>query len=266
MIISVVSPYNKRVGNTVTAILLAMGLGGLKRKVLLSHVLSKSNSFHRYLGLKHHEDKTTTPAQLVKLMREGAIVPSEIGDYCKLFDDYVDVFTNNADNFSDTDMTTLLNFLLVSPIPHEYTIFDIDDDLSNPTVQSVLNKSEIIILNVAPDFVALDNIVSNKSDLSKVLKNKKVILNCSQYNPLAMKTLKGVSSYLGFKTSCCSVRDNSWIKWACNNGVLLDVYRQGRKNDTTVIDIYKDISNLTNVVTKTKIIVNKEKRGVDSGK
>ena len=75
MVVAVISPHTHNNGNTMTSILTALGLAELKKTVLLTHTCARSDAFYQYLGLNSYEDKTSTPTQLVKLMREGAIKP-----------------------------------------------------------------------------------------------------------------------------------------------------------------------------------------------
>lgn len=261
MIISVVSPHTSRNGNTVSSILLAHGLADLKRKILLTHIKPQSPAFEHYLGLKAYEDKTTTPTQLVKLMREGAIKTEEIGDYCKSVVDYLDVFTNNATNFAKEDMATLLNFLVTSKTDYEYLVFDIDTDAEDEAAQMVINNSNIIILNVSASFLELDMFNAQKEKIARLCKGKKVILLCSAYDPKACK-LKEIPKVLGVNTSCYTIRHNSWVKWACNNGKLSYLYKQGKSKDVDVIEIYKDVTSLANAVSKAKISIRKQAKGV----
>ena len=104
MIVAVMSPQTEGNGNTITSIFLALGLATSNKKVLLKHTNPNSGSFYKYLGLEQYEDKTTTPTQLVKLLRQGAIQPEEITDYCKHAFDGLDVFTTKQTSFTDKDM------------------------------------------------------------------------------------------------------------------------------------------------------------------
>lgn len=261
MIISVISPHTKNNGNTVSSILLAHGVAELKRKTLLTHIKPQSNAFEHYLGLKEFEDKTSTPTQLVKLMREGAIKPDEIGDYCKNIVDFLDVFTNNNTNFSSDDMQTLLEFLLESDISYEYLLFDIDSDTDDETTQIVLRKSDIIVLNVTASFLELDKFNEERENIMRMCKGKKVILMCSAYDPKACK-LKDITKHLEINTTCNPIRHNSWVKWGCNNGRLSHVFKQGKIKDHDVLEVYKDVMSLTSAVSKAKVAVAKKGKGV----
>lgn len=260
MIISVISPHAKRNGNTVSSILLSLGLGELKRKVLLTHVKPQSSAFEYYLGLKAYEDKTSTPTQLVKLMREGAIQPEEIGDYCKVINDYVDVFTNNATNFSEKDMSTLLSFLIGSSVNYEYVVIDVDQNIDHETTKKVLNKSDIVILNVSPSFHELEEFKAMEEKIKKLTAGKKVLLLTSMYDSKACK-LKEIPKVIGVKTTSYMIRENSWIKYGCNYGKINYVFEQSKAKDPDVIEIARDVAALTTAISKAKIAIAKQKKG-----
>jgi hypothetical protein len=262
MIISVVSPHTVRNGNTVSSILLAFGLGDLKRKVLLTHTSPQSYAFDQYLGLQNFEDKTSTPTQLVKLMREGAVKPEEIGDYCKLFEDFVFVFTNKETNFSQHDMNNLADFILTSSMPYEYIVFDIDEKTDSQTAEMVLAKSDLIILNLSDSSLELEMFNQQKDKIIKMCKGKKVILLCSAYDSRALKSTKELTKKIGVDTVCHTIRYNSWVKWACNGGKLAYLFKQGKTKDSDVIEIYKDSTSLASAVSKTKISIGKAAKGV----
>lgn len=261
MIVSVISPGLRRTGNSVLSILLGFALTELKRNILLTHLRPQSPSFYHYLGLKTFEDKTTTPSQLVKLMREEAIRPEEIGDYCKHFEDYLYIFTNNESNFDDRDMSTLLDFLLGGNMPYEYMLFDIDQGLDHPTTEKLLQKSHMVIFNLPPNLSDLDVFLSYKDRLLKLCKGKKILLVCNQYDHRIIK-LKAMAKYLNFDTNIYVVRYNPWVAWACNHGKLHYFYLQGKLKNPSGLEVYKDMSVLASVVAKAKITLSKTKGGV----
>lgn len=259
MIISVISPHTNKNGNTVSSILLALGLGELKRKVLLTHVKPQSPAFKLYLGLKAYEDKTTTPTQLVKLMREGAIQPEEIGDYCKVIDDYVDVFTNDQSNFSEDDMASLLSYLLKSSLNYEYVVIDVDETTDKAVTQKVIANSDIVIINLSPSVIDLDEFNNQKEKIMKLTAGKKVILLTSIYDAKACK-LKDIARFIDVKTNILMIRYNSWIKYGCNFGKLVFVYKQSKQKDPAVIEISKDVASLVSAVSKAKISISRRRK------
>lgn len=259
MIISVVSPHAHNNGVTTSSMLTAMGLSDLKRKVFLTHVSPQSRAFELYLGLKAYEDKTSTPTQLVKLMREGAIKTEEIGDYCKAINDYLDVFTNNSTNFSAEDMGALAKFLLTSETNYDYMVFDVDTDVRGKEAQFVIGKSDLIILNVSNSYLEASNFVENKEAIMKMCAGKKVLILCSAYDAKVGK-LKDLGKQLGVDTSIYVIRRNSWVRWACNSGRLDYLFSQGRAKDPDVYEIYRDAYSLASTIAKIKIAINKGRK------
>lgn len=249
----------KNSGNTTASLLLAHALADLKRHVFLTHISPQSSAFETYLGLADYEDKTTTPSQLVKLMREGAIQVSDIGDYCKNDVDFLHIFTNNKINFSQDDMHTLIGFIINSAeSQYEYKVFDIDTDLTNPTAEYVLKHSDIIILNLNTSIYQLNRYKEMEQQLAKLFAGKKIILLVNQYITKVMK-LKDVSKHLGIKVAPYSIRFNPWVQWSCNRGKLSYMYQQGKLKDGDVIDIFRDVTVLANGVAKAKVAILKQR-------
>lgn len=260
MIISVLSPHAYNSGNTVTSILTGLGLSELKRRIFLSHLSPQSPAMERYLGVTSFEDKTSTPSQLVKLMREGAIKAEDIGDYCKQVNDFLDVFTNTATNFSSQDMSTLVDYLVTSETPYEYLVFDVDVSTDTDSAQLVIRKSDIVILNLTQSFVELDRFKEERENILKLCKGKKVIMVCSMFDAKVGKS-KEIIKYLGEKTSIFPIRFNTWVRWGCNNGKLPYMFLQGKTKDPDVIEIFRDSIALTSAISKAKIAIGRKKAG-----
>lgn len=260
MIISVITPHMSNSGNTTTALLLAHALADLKRNVFFTHIQPKSTALEHYLGLLDFEDKTSTPTQLVKLMREGAIKVEDIGDFCKNDVEFLHIFTNTKDNFLQDDMHTLVEYITNAPdSQYEYLVFDIDSDTDNPTAQLILKKSDIIVLNLSASTYQLDQFKGMEQKLVKLFNGKKLITVVNQYDQRAMK-LKEVTKYLGAKTSPYTIRYNSWVQWACNRGKLSYMYLQGKSKDGDVVDIFRDITSIASGVAKAKVAILKQRQ------
>ena len=183
MLVAVLSPHAHGNGNTVSSILLALGLGNMKKKVLLTHTDNVSESFNLYLGLQQFEDKTSTPTQMVKLLREGAIQPEAISDYCKNVADNVYVFTNVKSNFSDEDMRTLSEYL-VEHSDFDYIVYDFNS-FETETAEFILKKADVVVLNVTQSYKELDDFKAESKKYAKMLMGKKMVLVCNKYNSIA---------------------------------------------------------------------------------
>lgn len=250
MIVSVMSPHRQGTGTTTTALLLALGLGNMKKKVLLTHTDSVSNSFYTYLGLQQFEDKTSTPTQMVKLLREGAIQSEAIPDYCKNVSDNVYVFTNNKTNFTDEDMETLSEYL-VDHSDFDYLVYDFND-FESETAKYILRKSEAIVLNFTQSVIELDEFKKDIQKYSKMFAGKKLILVCNKFSSVIGKD-KDIPKRLGFKAPCNVIHYNPWLAMASNTGQLLTLYKNIRAKNSKVVELNNDINRLATIVTKIRI-------------
>lgn len=250
MIVSVMAPHSSGNGNTTTALLLALGLGNMKKKVLLTHTDAISNSLYTYLGLQQFEDKTSTPTQMVKLLREGAIQSEAISDYCKNILDNVFVFTNNKTNFSDDDMETLSEYL-VEHSDFEYLIYDFNNFDSN-TAKYILKKSDIVVLNFTQSYMELDEFKKESQKYMKLFAGKKLVIVCNKFNSVIGKD-KDVPKRLGVKAACQVIHYNPWIVMASNGGQLLTLYKNIKAKNSKVVELNNDINKLASFVAKIRI-------------
>lgn len=256
MIVAVISPHTRHNGNTITSSLLALGLGSMNKKVLLTHSNAISNSFYTYFGLEQYEDKTTTPTQLVKLLREGAIQPESISDYCKEVNDGVFLFTNNKTNFSDNDMFEFSDFIMQLS-DYDFIIYDVND-MESPTAVEVLKCADVVVVNLTQSILELQEFKDIKENVMKRCRGKKVILVCNKFSGVIGKS-KDVAKLIGEKADCNVIHYNPWIPFACNNGKLLDLYKTIKGKGSKIIELDKDIVRLVTLISKAKIAVSKQK-------
>ncbi len=256
MIVAVISPHANHNGNTITSSLLALGLGNMNKKVLLTHSNAISNSFYTYFGLEQYEDKTSTPTQLVKLLREGAIQPEAISDYCKEINDGVFVFTNNKPNFSDEDMFEFSDFV-VQLSDYDFIVYDIND-MESPTAVEVLKNADTVVINLTQSILELEDFKEIKEDIMKLCKGKQVVLVCNKYSSVTGK-VKEISKIIEEKATCNVIHYNPWISYACNNGILVDLFKMIKSKGSKLIELNKDIIRLSTLIAKSKIAVTKQK-------
>lgn len=257
MLISVFSPHTTNNGNTVSSVLLAMGLADMKRNIILTHTEPSSPSFYKYMGLSEVEDKTCTPTQLVKLLKQGAIKPDEILDYCKQVNEHLYAFTSNSEVFVESDMHVMLEFLCDNKVA-EYTVVDIDSSYTSENADLILRKSDVIVLNFNPSYLEVDKFNAIKDRILKICKGKVVLLLCNRYTSSACK-LKEFSAKLGANTRCYVLHNNGYIPWGCNEGKLYEIYKKAKIKDYRAVELNADIVSLTKAIGKIKIIKNKKK-------
>ena len=250
MVISVISPHCTGNGNTTTAILLALGLGYMRKKVLLTHTDNISESLYTYLGLHTLEDKTSTPTQLVKLLRDGALEGDAIPDYCTNLTDNTYVFTNNKTNFEEDDMQALCSYI-IEHSDFDYIVFDFNDEFTE-TSKYVLEHSDVVVLNFTPSVLEIDKFKKDMVKFSKMYAGKKVVLVCNKYSSIICKD-KDIPKRLGVKAPCNIIHYNNYIVKMSNNGSFLTLVQKARMKIPEVIEISNDMNRLATVISKIRI-------------
>lgn len=250
MLVSVMAPHCENNGNTTTAILLALALGGMKKKVLLTHTDNISNSFYTYLGLHQFEDKTSTPTQMVKLLREGAIQSDAIQDYCKNVSENVFVFTNNKSNFTDEDMETFSRFL-VENSDFEYLIYDFNN-FESETAKYILRNSDVIVVNLTQSKIELDNFNKEIKRYQKMFEGKKVMLVVNNWEQIIGKDV-AVTKELKIAGRPSIIHHNPYITKMSNEGKLLDLYAYVKRKDSRLVELSGDVNKLASNLMRIKI-------------
>ena len=261
MNIAIISPQAHNTGTTTLSILVALELASRGKKVCLTHANSESASFYDYFNLKSFEDRTVTPSQVVKLLREGDIRPEEISDYCKKVNDTLEVFSNNSKAFTSDDMKFMLE-KMGTHFPHDYIFFDVDVgayDMPNYYVSSdIIKYSDAIIVNVTQSIQQLKEFGARKEVITEMFRGKPVLVVVNKFCEI-QSTLKETSTWMGIKApnNWMILRNNPWIPFGTNHGKIVDVFKKMKDKDTRVIDIASDIEKIADGVLKLKAAVKK---------
>lgn len=251
MRIAVISPHAVNNGNTSLAILIAMEFSGAGKPTCLTHVKPVSDSFSKYLNFKGFIDKTSTPSQIVKILKEGSLTGDEVRAYCKDIGPDLEAFTNQASNFSQDDMNYMFRYI-AKAFPHENVIFDVDeDDLEQ--CKAVVKLCDVVVLNVTQSVKELDNFRKHRDDYMRVLQGKPIIVVVNKYQSTC-GTLKEVANWMGIKrpNNWTVLHYNPWITWANNHGRLNELGRQIQKKDKRVIELKAELSKICTMIAKAK--------------
>lgn len=254
MNIAILSPHTNRAGNTTVAALIASELSNRGRTVCLTHTTSKSNSIFSYFGLNSVEDKTSNPHRLVKMLREGAIRPEEVRDYCKPVNKNYDVFSPDIDDFEKTDLLFALDYISTS-FPHDFVIYDFDsDDLSGEVETTLLKRVDIAVLVVEPNKLELAKFKNNAKKILSDIGTIPMLVVINNYTGIS-GSLKEVAGWMGIKkpNRWYTMRYNPYIAWATNTGKLGYLSERMNADDIRVIDIAKDAKNIGNGLLKVKV-------------
>lgn len=260
MRIAVISPHANENGNTVLAMLLAMQLAHTGKMTCLSHISPLSDSFPTYLNFIGFQDKTSTPSQIVKVLKEGGLEKSDVSDYCKKVAENLEAFTNQTSNFTEEDMDYMYNYI-ISDFPHEHVVLDVDtEDLDKVT--EVCQKCDLVVLNLTQNIVELQRFKENREDYSATFKDKPLIVVINRYNS-TKSTIKENANWMGIRkpNNWLILHDNPWITWATNHGRLGELFRQIEKKDSRVIELNSDLSRISSAVIRAKASMVKKSGG-----
>lgn len=263
MRIAVISPHAKNNGNTVLAMLVGLEFASTNKLTCITHVKPTSNSFYSYLNFKGFADKTSTPSQIVKVLKEGGLTSDEVRDYCKQVSDGLEAFTNNASNFNQDDMNFMFKYI-AKAFPHEHIIFDVDDDDMEQN-RAVIKLCDVVVLNITQNIKELQSFNENKEEYSQLWQGKPLVVVVNRFNS-TYSTLKEVAKWMGIKkpNGWLVLHDNPWITWAVNHGNLNQLFRHITNKDARVIELQSDLMKICTTLARAKS--SQDKKGGGSRK
>ena len=260
MRIAVISPYAEHNGKTTVAMLLGLQLSKSARKVCMCHTKPISGSVYQYLGLNSFTDKTSTPSQIVKILREGDVSADSVSDYCKNVTEQFEVFTNNYTNFSRDDMQYMLNYIVES-FPHEHVVIDVDNEDMEYN-KKIISMCDVVILVVTQDIADAKNFKDKKEDFTKLINGKPLLVVVNKYNS-TKGTLGELARWMGLRkpNNWLVLHENPWITWATNHGKIETLFRLAHRKDARVIEINSELSKIGVNLMKAKTLTDKKKGG-----
>lgn len=254
MNIAVISPHGRNTGNTTLAILIALDLAQKGKRVCMTNANNMSHSLYEYFNLMDYEDKTSTPSQVVKLLKEGSVKPEEVSDYCKKISDNLELFCNNAKDFTESDMQYMIEYI-GSKLTHDYIIYDIDIGMNqfpyHEMTKKIIGISDMVILNINQSIKQLTEINRIKKDMLELLGNKPTIVVISRFDD-SQSTIKETANWMGVKkpNNWLVMRNNPWICWGTNHGKITQVYKKIIEKDERVMDVASDLDKISNNIIK----------------
>ena len=245
MRICVLSPHTNNNGNSTLSMLIGLQLASQNRLTCITHSKPTSNTFKTYLNFDTFEDKTSTPSQIVRILREGEISGEAVRDYCKSINEYLEVFTNESSNFTQEDMDFMFKYI-AKYFPHENGVFDVDSTDIN-TNRKVIKMCDVVILNITQSKKELSNFKENREEYLKLLyeNNKPIVVVVNMYDSRVC-TFKEAANWMGIK------RNNNWtvlhynpyIKWATGHGKLNVLFNNIVRKDSRVIELQSDLNKI----------------------
>lgn len=261
MRIAVISPYANHTGKTTMAMLIGMELAKSSKKVCMCHTKPIGHEVYDYLGINTYTDKTSTPSQIVKVLKEGEISADSASDYCKDVNEKFEVFTNNFTNFTADDMQYMLEYIIKS-FPHEHVIVDINNDDVEYN-KKIIAMCDVCLLVINQDIADAKNFAAHREDFVKLVGEKPVITIINRYNS-TKGTLAELAKWMGIKkpNGWVVLHDNPWIAWGTNHGKIEQVHRLAVRKDARVVDIKSELSKIAVTIMRAKSLGDKKKGGI----
>lgn len=259
MRIAVISPYANNSGRTTLSMLLGMELSKTN-KVCMCHTKPISESIYDYLGLNEYVDKTSTPSQIVKILKEGGLDKDSIHDYCKAANDNFEVFTNNTTNFTSEDMQYMLKYI-VKEAPHEHIIIDVDNEDAEFN-KEIIDKCDVAILCINQSIKDAKQFKKNREEFTKLVGDKPLIVVVNKFNS-SKGTLAELAKWMGIKkpNGWIVMHENPWITWATNHGKVANLFKLIMRKDIRVIELNSELAKIATTLVKAKAKVNKSRGG-----
>lgn len=256
MRIAVISPHISNNGNTTLAMLIGLELASQEKLTCLTHVYPTSKSFQKYLAFRGFADKTSTPSQIVKILKEGELRGDEVRNYCRTIVDSLEAFTNESSNFTQDDMNFMYKYI-AKLFPHENVIFDADDD-DLEQCKAVIKLCDVVVLNITQSIKELDNFREKREEYLGILQGKPTVVVINKYNSTA-GSIKEVAKWMGVKkpSNWVVLHENPWINWATNHGRLNELFRTISRKDPRVIELNTDLVKICSTIAKAKSSANK---------
>lgn len=260
MRIAVISPHTVKTGKTTLSMLLGLELAKTSKKVCMCHTDPISESTFAYLGLSAFADKTSSPSQIVKMLREGDIDKSSCSDYCKQVNNNFEVFTNISTNFTDDDMQYMLNYI-VKDFPHEHVIVDMDTN-DMKFNKAIIKNCDVVLLCITQGIKEAIEFKAMREEIAKFTEGKPIVTVVNKYNS-SKGTLQELARNMGLKkpNGWLVLHENPWIEWGTNHGKLETVFRLLSKKDPRVIELNAELNKIVVTLLRAKSTKDKKKVG-----
>lgn len=255
MRVSVISPHMHNTGGSTLSMLLALELASTGKKTCITHISPISSCFYKYLNFIGFQDKTSTPNQIVRILKTGGLSKDDVSDYCKQVADNLEAFTNESSSFTKEDMEFMVGYISTS-FPHEHIIYDVDSrDLEQ--MKNVINCSDVIVLNITQSVYELNRFNENKEAYTSLMEGKPVIVVVNKYNSVK-GTLKEVANWMGIKkpNNWLVLHENPWIAWSTNHGQLNKLHKKIINKDDRVIELKPELTKICSAMMR----ANKDKK------
>lgn len=195
---------------------------------------------------------------LAKAILSNKTSPEIITNYTRI------VFTNNRlEVLTDTKIqpdeyeTHKKLFKDIAKIANRYydlVFIDIDDELDENTKDSLLQVSDIIVVNMPQKLKEINGYLKTREE-NLIFKEKEIIPLLSRYDSYSKYNVKNVARYIKEKRGVCSVPYNTLFFEACSEGKVADLFIKLRKvspKDRNAVFINSVQETIEHIITRLK--------------
>ncbi|BCJ93086.1 hypothetical protein acsn021_06550 [Anaerocolumna cellulosilytica] len=271
MNIAIISPHTCQNGNTTIASLVAYSLAYKNNKVCISHSETYSDAFMKYFGVEVMIEEKSKSLQFMNLIQSGGLCKEDISDYCYSLSDKLELFTLNIkdlkrDEFFDFNKYISTISFISTNFPHDYVIFDVDDNcLESPVNREILSHADLVIYVLTQSSTELHKFSDEKKTYFKAVGSIPCLVIVNKFCNM-IGDIDDTAKELGIRKpkKWYKVRYNPWIMYAHNNGVLPMLMKRMNERDYRVLDIDSDIQQVVSGIlsvkrAKTQIQIDKRK-------
>lgn len=246
MKIAIYSPVRRQGCSTLSVLLGAAIAQVVGMKVCLTYTGNESDAYNVALGLSHLEDRTRSLTQVIRMLEGNSIAGEDIVDYLTPLRENLDIMQTASDYITAEESDALLHFVL-SNLPHELIITEINSEPFEENTQHILNDVDIVIVLVSQGMDVL-----NKYKLYKKSQyfpdNDKIIYVVNQFDP-NISPLKDVAKMMGVnRRKIVKISRNPYITKMANAGTLHKLMPYIYKKDLRVLNLHADIRDLCYLV------------------
>lgn len=179
-------------------------------------------------------DSETGIEGIAKIARSNKLTPEIITNYTKVvFKDRLEIIlgvekNKHKDNEQKEIAEEYINLISVANMYYDKVFIDLDNNLSKEIRQKIIDKSDLIILNISQNYRKLKRFKENK-DNNKLLKSPKTLLLIGRYDKYSKYNSKNITRYLEEKNQVLTVPYNTLYFEAANEAGVPDLFLKFKK-------------------------------------
>jgi len=169
---------------------------------------------------------------LATISYSNKLTPKIIRDYTKVvFKNRLELIyapTNTERTEYEKILSSYKDILNCANQYYDYVIVDFNKGFHPPYTETVLNMSDVIIINLQQRISKI-NEFANLKKREKILNNKKNMLLINKYDPISKYNKKNLSRYLGKKDNIYVLPYNTLFMEASEEGNVAELFLRIRK-------------------------------------